>query len=1003
MTQSNKPATLLPVAAAAFVGRGRELEQFRQALSAAKGGAGQCLALAGEAGLGKTRLLAQARKMALESGFQVFEGQCFEPDLSFPYAPLIDALRGYCAQRDPAKILEGFGPLGPELVKLLPELSLRLPQLQPTPALAPEAEKRRQFEALTHFLTGLSQHQPLLCILEDIHWSDETSLEFLLYAARRLTNFPILLLVSYRRDTQPSRLGQVLAQLEQGGWLHEIALAPFNRSEVEALLQALLSQSRPIQASLIDLVFPLAEGNPFFVEELVKSLVGSGEIFATDGTWKRRPLPEIDVPRTVQAALYHRLAGLSSGARRVLQVAAVVGRRFDFSLLQSVTAIDEPALLETLKELVQAQLVDEESAEVFAFHHALAREAVYGTLLQRERRALHLQVAERIELLYATLPEAHLGDLSYHFYEANAWEKAGRYAQQAGEWAGRMAAPREAIEHFTRAIRAARQLGHQPGFALLRARGQAYETVGNFAAARADDEAAMAEARATNNRIAEWQALLDLGFLWAANDYTQSLNYCEQALALAQSIGDAALIGRALNRLGNVYTNSGRLQEALSHHQQALEVFEELNDPQGLAETLDLLGVITSFLGQVKISTDYFKRAVALFKDLGDAQGQASSLAMLSEYGPMSAEHDFGNITLTFEESLAAATTSARLCRELGWRSGEAFAEMHVGILWASQGDVGRALESLLFGLAIAEEIGHLQWCTAGHLMVGALYVTMLGFEIALPHLEKGLALARESQSPHWTTNCLVELALYYLGQNQVGPARAQLDQIDLAVADSFLRWVILRAQAWLLFAEGHPTEALAAIDALLKYGQPDAPDAVVPNLWLLRGEILAALQRWDDALEILMRTKDVATKFGAKSVLSRAHLAVGNLYRVQGHKAEAEQEFAAARQQLEAMAVTIPQADLRANFLTRTQAWFPGTSPISERQAAKREFGGLTARERDVAALVGQGKSNREIAAALVLGERTVETHVGNILSKLGFTSRAQIAVWASEKGLLA
>jgi predicted ATPase len=186
-------------------------------------------------------------------------------------------------------------------------------------------------------------------------------------------------------------------------------------------------------------------------------LAAAGEIFYANGRWDRKPLSELHVPRSIQDAVQQRTDQLSDSARRVLTLAAVAGRRFDFALLQELTQHDEQHLLQLIKELIAAQLVVEESAEQFAFRHALTRQAIYADLLVRERKALHRRIADTLERLYASVLDAHLADLAYHFLEVSAWEKALEYGRSAGEQAQAMYAPQAAIERVTRALDAAQR------------------------------------------------------------------------------------------------------------------------------------------------------------------------------------------------------------------------------------------------------------------------------------------------------------------------------------------------------------------------------------------------------------------------------------------------------------------------------------------------------------------------------------------------------------------
>jgi len=322
----------------------------------------------------------------------IFQGHCFEQDTALPYAPFLDMLRTSFALGVPDYLAALPGPIIAELIKLLPELDSLLPGLIPSPPLEPEQEKRRLFQALTHFFTHLSATQPLLLIVEDIHWSDETSLDFLLYLARRIASQRILLLLIYRSEEMHPAFTRLLAGLDRERLATELTLTHLSLEEVGAMIHAIFAMPRAASAAFLETLYALTEGNPFFIEEMLKSLVTEGEIVYADGRWERRPRKgdsphgRPHLPRSVQLAVQQRLDHLSSEARDVLSLAAATGRRFDFALLQQLTRQNEAELVHLVKELITAQLVVEESEDVFAFRHALTREAVYVTLLRREVR-----------------------------------------------------------------------------------------------------------------------------------------------------------------------------------------------------------------------------------------------------------------------------------------------------------------------------------------------------------------------------------------------------------------------------------------------------------------------------------------------------------------------------------------------------------------------------------------------------------------------------------------
>ena len=442
------------------VGRADYLDSLTQQIEQTRQGRGATVLLAGEAGIGKSRLVREAKIMAQQAGFAVRQGNCFEPDRVVAYAPLLDLVRAMLAGSptvDSATIVQ---PLAAELSRLLSELAPHLPDAALSPAATPEEEKRRLFDNLVRVFTA--QPTPLLLIVEDLHWCDELSLEFLLTLARQSSRRPLLLLLTYRNDETTTALRQCLSSFDRARLAIELPLHRLSAYQTKAMIQATIGQATAVDREFAERIYALTEGNPFFVEELLKSLIASGEISFAGEQWTHRPTGALHVPRTVQVAVAQRLGQLSAAAQQVLMVAAVTGRRFDFSLLQAITGHSEAELLQRIKELMRSQLVVEESADVFAFRHALTQQAIYADLLQRERRSLHRMVAETLERLAAAALDTQIDALAFHYHHAGVWHKSLLYAHRAGQRSGALYAPHAAVEYFTHAIEA---ITHAPELA----------------------------------------------------------------------------------------------------------------------------------------------------------------------------------------------------------------------------------------------------------------------------------------------------------------------------------------------------------------------------------------------------------------------------------------------------------------------------------------------------------------------------------------------------------
>jgi len=525
-----------------LVGRAGELQYLQQQLRAACSGSGRCVLVSGEAGVGKSRIVAHLCALAGEQ-CRVVSFNCYEEDSTSPYAPLIDALRLQVAQVPPPTLVETYGVQLADLLPLLPELSPAAPSSQPDRVRDPASAQRRIYAALLRVLVGTAPHQPRVLVAEDVHWSDAATLGFLQYLIRRITAYPVLVIVTFRHGEAPPMLLKLLAELNRTRAAPELVVPSLERADVALLLRAILALPRPAPPRLVDAIFDVTDGNPFLVEETLQTLLAASDLVVDDGRWVLEPPGLLPIPRSVHDAVQRRVAQLGDEARAVLTVAAVAGRRFGFPLLQAATSLSEAALVERLRELVAAQLLIEQPADQFAFRHALTREAVYRALLRRERTQVHRCVVAAL----AQVSDARAADLAYHAHEAGLWDDAYRYAQQAGRQALEMHAPREAIRHLSWALDAAQQLSPaQPLTPLYVARGHAYDTLGLFAPARDDYMAALSLTHAQGDTRGEWEASLALGMLWAAHDYEHAVKHFQYALTLARALGDEALIGHSL-------------------------------------------------------------------------------------------------------------------------------------------------------------------------------------------------------------------------------------------------------------------------------------------------------------------------------------------------------------------------------------------------------------------------------------------------------------------------
>src|SRR6266567_1055277 len=912
-----------------LIGREGDLATLQWLVEETKCGQGRVAFVSGEAGVGKSRLITETAHFAEQQGFFDLQGQCFQTDSALPYAPFLDLLRSYMMASTPEQIVQEWEPIAPELLRLLPEVRGLIPafaSVLPLPALDPQQEKRRLFGAMTHFCTRLVTRQPLLLVVEDLHWCDDIGLECLFHLARHTARLPLFLLLSYRNDEVSARLRHWLATFDRGHLAQEVVLARLSLVDVDAMLQAIFALHASLHTGLLGSIYALTDGNPFFIEEVLKSLVASGEIAARNGVWERTLLlgthqHRPPIPRSVQDAVHQRSEHLTPLAQQLLTLAAVAGRRFDFSVLRSILHLDEQQMLPLVKELMEAQFIVEESEDRFSFRHALTRQAIYSKLLIRERKALHRTLAETIEALHpsAFAQEALVVDLAYHFFEGAVWSKALEYGQRAALRSVALYAPRAAIEHFTRALQAQSHLQELPSAELHRARGQAYETLGEFERARRDYEQALHIARHTQDGIMEWQSLLDMGFLWVGRDYEQAGQWLRQALDLAQRLADHQLQAQSLNRLGMARAIYG-----------------------------DTVGAV-----------DHLRRAIALFRTQNDQQHLISSLtSYIAVAGPSWVETTY-SVSDHLENCVRVATEALHLAQQTG---------------------------SL-----------HAQWTAGAYFSLGRLSLLLLEPALAMETLKKGQMISSEISSAWWTGNFTAYLAQACILKGVLPRAEAALkaviarDQTPRSSPERRMIW------AWgeLALANDEPGVALDIAERLLSSVPGAHQEQPIPWLLRLKARALIASGRMKEALEVLEAAKSGLLARQERPLLWQIHALLGQVHTYLKQEEQARQEFVAASRIIHALKATIDDDYLREHFSRTALKTLPRELSLSGAATAVEQFHGLSEREYTVATLVAEGKTNREIAQTLIVGERTVETHVSNILAKLAFTSRKQIAAW--------
>jgi class 3 adenylate cyclase/tetratricopeptide (TPR) repeat protein len=688
-----------------FVGRDQELVVMQQALAQASAGHGQVVAAVGEAGVGKSRLVYECVHSHRTQGWRVLESASVSYGKATPYFPVLDLLRRYGHVDDgddlrtmQAKITGQVLTLDAALQDTVPALLAlldALPDASPFLQLDPPQRRQRTLAALNRVLLRESQVQPLLLVFEDLHWIDAETQALLNSLVESLSTSRLLLLVNYRPEYQH-------------GWgsktfYTQLRLDPLRPASADALLRALLGDDASL-APLAPLLIARTGGNPFFLEESVRTLVETGVLGGAPGAYRlTQALPTIQVPATVQAVLAARIDRLPPEEKELLQTAAVVGTEVSFPLLKAIADVPEATLPRGLAHLQAAEFLYETHlfpTPEYTFTHALTHEVAYGSLLLERRRGLHARIVEALEALTPERVAEHVDRLAYHAVRGEVWDKAVIYCQQAGARAYDRAAFREAVTAFEQTLQA---LAHLP------------------------------EDGDTRVQAIELRLALD-GPLTALAEIGQRLALLGEAEALARALDDRARLGRVLARRARALRMTGNLDGALAVGQEALELATALGASAVQMQASLHLGMVCDAIGDFGRAAELLRWSVeAAGREAGTPgpgvriESQAFLARILSRLGAFAEGRRLG------EEALRLATLAGR-------GNAPIVAHAFLGHLYLTQGDLAHAIRVLEQGLALCR--------ASGNRVLLRVTAADLGYTMALQgRLAEGHALLEEAIS----------------------------------------------------------------------------------------------------------------------------------------------------------------------------------------------------------------------------------------------------------------
>ena len=862
-----------------FVGRERELRLLRECYEKARSEQGQMVFIVGEAGIGKSRLLLEfRRRLGAEATW--CEGHSVSFGWSIAYHPLIDLLKRNLRidENDSEKVQiekieRGVLRLGKDLKPILPYLKYLLAVDPGDPIfkrMEPQLRRAEIFDGLRRLMMRAAEIRPQVVIFEDLHWMDQATEFYLRFITDSIPAGHLLFILTYR----PGYINPVAERTFQS----RITLGSLTSADSIAMARSLLA-ANSLPEALQTMIVRKAEGNPFFVEEVVSSLIEVGAIRRSEDRFVlTKQLDDVIIPDKIQDVIQARIDRLDDEPKNTLQLASVIGREFTHRLVTRLAdnrgrTHEHIQLLKALELIYEKDIYPELA---YMFKHALTQDVAYNSLLEKRRRVLHRAIGQAMEELYADRLHEYYEIIAYHYSKGENWNKALEFNLKAAQKAKQSFANREALTYYNQALEITEKEGSVADISslmfLYEARAELYLVLNEFQQSISESEKHLAIARQESDPISESKALTAMGYasLWDHN-FDQAKNYAREAIKVAEETGENSVLAGGHFILGEVEILTGRLDDGKPKLTRALHISQSAGDLMYEALSLGNLGHIENWKGEFTRAIDVLSKGYKIAKDNQLLAPLFDNLFMygiaLTGNGEYDRANDIFKEGLAFTEKVGDEIFYLRVMNSLGW-------------LYLECGDFERSFDLNFQAAERGKKRGDPEIVANAELNLSDIFILKEDFTSAFEYLENVNRLANDSTTSEWmkwryTTHFFASFGEFWLARGDLTQAQKFADQcLDSATRTNSRKYLV--------------------------------------KGWRLTGEIAAARKQWDEAQAALQKALRLAEHISNPTQLWKTHFALGELYAATAEPEKALFSYRAARNVIDQVKARLQNPDLK-------------------------------------------------------------------------------------------